>query len=135
MNRLASRIAILGGLVQIFVSISLLIFPVFVTCQFVGNNKVCQGESYLQQGGNALGYTFLLLMIIAGVVAVASSRDSNPRWSFFSRWLVTLSSVVVVIVAGWGFGIAFLPGTLLLLLSAIFTRPWPSSSSESSGIG
>lgn len=134
MNQLASRIVIIGGLVQILVSISLLFFPVLVTCQITGENKMCHGESYIQQGGNILGYTFLLLMIAAGIVAIASSRDLNPRWSFFSRWLVALSNLIIVIITGWGFGMAFLPGTLILLLSAIFTKPWSSPSSESRGI-
>jgi len=134
-NQLASRIIIMGGLVQIFVSISLLFFPVLVACQNIGENRICHGESYIQQGGNALGYTILLLMIVVGTVAIATNRDLNPRRSFFSRWLIALSNLVVVIIAGWGFGIAFLPGTLLLLLSAILTKPWANPSSESRGVG
>lgn len=130
MSQLASRIVIIGGLVQIFVSGSLLFLPVLITCQIIGGHKRCHGESYIQQGGNILGYTFLLLMIVAGIVAVASSRDLNPRKSFFSRWLIALSNLAIVIIAGWGFGIAFLPGTLILLVSALFTKPWISPSSK-----
>jgi len=123
LNRFASGTAILGGLVQFLVAVSILFLPVFVTCQFEGHDRVCHGVSYVQQGGNALGYTFLMLMIVAGVLAVASSRDPNWRRAFFSRWLAALTSAVVFVVAGFGFGLAFAPGGLLVLLAALLTRP------------
>ncbi len=73
----------------------------------------------MQLGGNALGYAFLTLMVVAGISAAASSRDPNRRRAFFIRWLAVLSSAVVVVVAGWAFGIAFAPGALLILLAAV----------------
>lgn len=82
---------------------------------------VCRGESYLQLGGTPLGYTFLTLMIVTGALAVASSRDPHPGRAFIIRWLAAVASAVVVVVAGWGFGLAFAPGGLLLLLAAILS--------------
>lgn len=58
-------------------------------------------------------------MIVVGVLAVASSRDPNPGRAFLSRWVAVLTSTIVVVVAGWGFGLAFAPGALLLLLAAL----------------
>lgn len=120
-HRIASRLAIIGGLVQVLVAVSILFLPVLVTCTPQGGDLVCRGESYLQSGGNALGYTFLTLMIVAGVLAVASSRDPNLGRVFVIRWLAVLASIVVVVVAGWGFGLAFAPGALLLLLAALLS--------------
>jgi hypothetical protein len=122
-GELASRLTLIGGLIQLAVALSLLFLPVFVTCQIEGHNQVCQGESYIQRGGNTLGYTFLISMIVTGVIAVVSSRAQDYRRVFLSRWLVVLTSVVVVVVAGFGFGIAFAPGALTVLVSALLTRP------------
>jgi hypothetical protein len=126
--RIASFLALMGGLIQIFVSVSILFFPVLVQCQVANNNRVCQGHSYIELGGNALGYTFLILMIVMGLIASASSRDSSSYRAFWSRWLAVLASIVVVVVAGFGFGLMFAPGALLLLAAALLTWPRPDLS-------
>ena len=120
-HRIASRLAIIGGLVQALAAISILFLPVLVTCVPQSSDRVCRGESYLQSGGNALGYTFLTLMIVVGVLAVASSRDPNPGRAFVSRWLAVLVSAIVAVIAGWGFGLAFAPGGVLMLLAALLS--------------
>jgi hypothetical protein len=127
-HQVAPALALIGGLVQAYVALSLLFVPVFATCMQTDTGLHCQRQSYVQLGGNWLGYIFLTLLIVVGAAAVAGNRDSNRQRVFFGRWLLTLISATVVVVAGWGFGITFLPGTLLLLLSAIFTRPWWSPS-------
>jgi len=102
-------------------AMSLLFLPVLITCKFADSNEACYSQSYIQQGGNFLGYTFLLLMIGAGIAAIYSSSDSNYKRTFVSRWLVVLASSIVVVIAGFGFGIIFMPGTLMVLLAILLT--------------
>lgn len=118
-NRIASRVAILGGLIHISVAMSLLFLPVLITCRFGDKSEGCYSQSYIQQGGNFLGYTLLVLMILAGIVAIYSGSDSNDKRAYMSRWLVVLSSAIVVVIAGFGFGIIFVPGGLLVLLAIL----------------
>ncbi len=120
-HKLASQLALVAGLLQALVAFSILFLPVFAVCQPQGNELICHRETYSQQGGNALGYALLTLMIIAGLLAVMSSRDPNPRRAFLIRWLVALSSILVAVLAGWGFGIAFAPGALLMLWVALMS--------------
>lgn len=122
MNWIASKLAMLGGLVHISMAMSLLFLPVLITCRFGDRSEGCYSQSYIQQGGNFLGYTFLVLMILAGIVAIYSSSDSNYKRAFISRWLVILTSAIVVVVAGFGFGIIFAPGALLTLLAVLLTK-------------
>jgi hypothetical protein len=120
---LASGLAIFGGLLQLLLALSILFLPVFETCQLGGGQPICESESYIQLGGNALGYTFLILMIIVGLAAAASPLDRAGRRVFFTRWLAALSSVMVAVVAGFGFGIVFVPGAILLILASLLTNP------------
>jgi hypothetical protein len=122
LNWIASRLTLFGGLIQLLCSLSLLFLPVFVTCDLNGGNSVCYGKSYLQLGGNTLGYIFIVGMMGIGVLAIVSSQDRNDRRAFLSRWLFVAAGAVVVVVAGFGFGIVFAPGTLILLLAALLTR-------------
>jgi len=131
LSRTASRLAIIGGLVQAIVALSLLFLPVFATCNYVDSELHCRRESYLQLGGNVLGYTFLTLIVIGSTLLVVSSRNLKPMWVFFTRWLVALISAAIVVIAGWSFGIVFLPGGLLVLISALLTRAGEKSSQPS----
>jgi hypothetical protein len=70
-NWFISKLALLGGLIHIAAAITILFFPIFTACQ----NQKCYGQSYIQLGGNALGYGFLLLMILAGIAAIYSSES------------------------------------------------------------
>jgi hypothetical protein len=119
MNWIASKLAILGGLVHIVMAVSLLFLPVLITCRFGDRFEGCYSQSYIQQGGNLLGYTFLLLMILAGIVAIYSSSDSNNKRAYINRWLVVFASIIVIVIAGFGFGIIFAPGAFLILLAVL----------------
>ena len=121
LHRVASRLVVFVGLVQALVAFSILFLPVFAKCVWQGNNLVCHRETYSQQGGNALGYTLLVWIIVVSGLAVISSRDTNPGQAFLNRWVAALSSIVVAMITGWSIGIAFVPGALLLLLVALLS--------------
>ena len=72
-------------------------------------------------GGNELGYGILIAMIGVGILAVGSAQDTNRKRILLVRWGATLFSVVIAIVTGFSFGIVFVPGAALLLISAIWT--------------
>ncbi len=84
---------------------------------------VCSQVSYLQYGGNLLGFLMLIVMVAVGVAAINSVRDSNYRRIQIIRWLAGVLSGIVVIVAGWSFGLVFAPGMLLLFVAALWTKP------------
>ena len=121
-----SILALLGGLIHIAAAIGILFFPVFVTCQ----NGKCSGESYLQLGGNALGYSFLFLMIVAGITAIYSSIIPHIRRANIVRIFIILASAIVILVAGFSFGIAFIPGALLVAFAILFQPAAPKPQSE-----
>ena len=101
---------------------SILFLPVFATCISRSQEMVCQRQSYIQQGGSVLGFAFLVLMIVAGVLALVSTRIENVSHARRLRWIAVLLSVSFVIVGAWSIGLTFVPGALLLLLSALFSR-------------
>lgn len=86
-----------------------------------GGELVCSRLSYIQMGGNGFGYSILIAMIGVGSLAVASARDTNRKRMLLVRWGGTLFSIAVAIITGFSFGIAFMPGTVLLLASAVWT--------------
>lgn len=114
--------AVAGGLTQIALSLSLLFLPVFATCLSRGQEWVCQRQSYLQQGGNALGFAFLVLMIVVGGLALVSTRIENGSQARRLRWIAVLLSVSFAIVGAWSIGLIFVPGALLLMPSTLFSR-------------
>jgi hypothetical protein len=126
MPTVKSKLALLGGLIHAAAAIGILFFPVFVTCI----NQKCYGESYIQMGGNVLGYSFLLAMILAGVAAVYSSLLSNVQRANGIRVFVLLASVIVIFVAGFSFGIAFIPGALLVAFAILFQTIASNSQTE-----
>ncbi len=67
-------------------------------------------RSYMQLGGNALGYSFLILLIGAGMLAAGSAQDSTYRRVLFIRLAGSITQCTCAIAAGWCFGIAFAPG-------------------------
>ena len=83
-------------------------------------NQSCYGESYIQLGGNALGYSFLLSMILGGMAAVYSSFLSNVQRANVIRLFVIIASAIVIVVAGFSFGSVFIPGALLILFAILF---------------
>ncbi len=113
-----SLFAVAGGLMQIALAISILFLPVFATCLPQGQDMVCNQQSYIQQGGSPLGYGFLALMIVAGIMALVSTRIDNAAQARRLCWIAVLLTVGMAIVGAWGFGLLFVPGGLLLLLAA-----------------
>ena len=69
----------------------------------------------------AFGYGILIAMIGVGALAVGSAQDTNRRRILLVRWGGTLFSLIVAIVTGFSFGIVFVPGAVLLLVSAVWT--------------
>jgi len=126
MTSVKSILALVGGLIHVAAATGILFFPFFVTCQ----NQKCSGESYIQLGGNALGYSFLLLMIVAGIAAIYSSIIPNVRRANIIRIFIILASVIVIFVAGFSFGIAFIPGALLVALAILFQPITSNSQTE-----
>ncbi len=119
----ASLFAIAGGLLHIVLAGSLLFLPVFATCFPQGQEMVCERQTYLQQGGNLIGLGFLLLMIVVGLIAILSTRLENPSQVRRLRWLAVVVTVGFTIIGAWGIGLFFIPGGLLLLLSALLYAP------------
>ena len=129
--RRASFLAITGGLAQIVAALTVLFLPVLGNCEASANGVlVCTRLSYIQYGGNPLGYGLLTLMIGLGVLAAGSARDVHHRRRLVIRWSSALLSVLVTIVTGWSFGIVFAPGALLLLIAAVGTGPAPRSDKQ-----
>lgn len=119
--------AITGGVLQIVMSLSVLFLPIFGgTCRWQGQAMTCRQASYIEMGGNALGYGFLFLMIAVGVSAILSTRIDNPAYICWIRWFGVLSSVSFVVIGAWSIGLLFLPGALFLLIAALACRKRPS---------
>jgi hypothetical protein len=115
--------AMTGGLLQIGMSLSVLFLPIVGgTCTWQGQVMSCRQESYIEMGGNVLGYGFLFLMIAVGVMAIVSTRIDNPTWSCRFRWLGVLASVSFVVIGAWSIGLLFLPGAVFLLVAALACR-------------
>jgi hypothetical protein len=108
--------------VQIAAALAVLFLPVLGNCSTQeGGELTCSRLSYIQMGGNALGYGILIAMIGVGALAVGSAQDSNLQRILLVRWGATLFSGVIAIITGFSFGIVFVPGAALLLISAIWT--------------
>jgi hypothetical protein len=121
-SRPAAYFAISGGVVQIAAALAVLFLPVLGNCSTQeGGELTCSRLSYIQMGGNALGYGILIAMIGVGALAVGSAQDSNLQRILLVRWGATLFSGVIAIITGFSFGIVFVPGAALLLISAIWT--------------
>ena len=117
----ANLFAVAGGLMQIALSLSVLFLPVFASCIDRGQEMVCQRQFYIQQGGSVLGYAFLLLMIVAGVLALVSTRIENVSQARRLRWIAVLLSASFAVAGAWSIGLIFVPGGIVLLLAAILT--------------
>lgn len=125
-SKAAARFAIGGGLVQIAAALAILFLPVLGNCSLPeGGELICSRLSYIQLGGNGFGYSILIAMIGVGTLAVGSAQDTNRKRILLIRWGATLFSVVIAIVTGFSFGIVFVPGAALLLISAVWTTVRP----------
>lgn len=113
-KNLTSMFAITGGLLQSGISLSVLFLPVIPTSS--------ERASYIQMGGNVLGYGFLCLMVAVGIMAFISTRIDNPVQVCRLRWLGVIASATFVVIGAWSIGLLFLPGTLCLLVAALACR-------------
>jgi hypothetical protein len=121
-SRAAGRFALSGGLAQMAAALAILFLPVLGNCSIQEDGGlICGRVSYIQLGGNALGYGLLIAMIGVGALAVGSAQDTNRKRMLFVRWGGTLYSFIVAIITGFSFGIVFVPGAVLLLVSAAWT--------------
>jgi hypothetical protein len=121
-SRAAARLAIIGGLMQIAAAVAILFLPVLGNCSMQeGGELICSRLSYIQMGGNGFGYRVLFAMIVVGVLAVGSAQDTNLRRILLIRWGGTAFSAIVAFITGFSFGIAFVPGAVLLIMSAVWT--------------
>ena len=113
---LASRAAITGGLLHVAIALAILLLPVLEEC--IGPN--CTRRPYWGMG-NAAGYAFLALMVVLGIIAFATARAraSERSMARLTLGVVFVTSCGLAYTAGWGFGIAFVPGTVLLLVAAL----------------
>lgn len=114
-----SLFAITGGLLHIALAGGLMFLPVFAICIRQGQEVVCTHQSYIQQGGNVLGLGLLLLMIVAGLIAIISTQIKDHVQARRLRWIVVAATVCFVVIGAWSIGLLFVPGGLLLLLSAL----------------
>jgi hypothetical protein len=121
-SRAAARLAIIGGLMQIAAAVAILFLPVLGNCSMQeGGELTCSRYSYIQIGGNGFGYSVLIAMIVVGVLAVGSAQATNRQRVLLVRWGGTAFSAIVAFITGFSFGIAFVPGAVLLLMSAVWT--------------
>lgn len=117
-----SLFAFAGGLFQISLALGLLILPVFSSCMPQGQEMVCERLTYLQQGGNVLGVAFLLMMVAAGILGIASTRTADSTQARRFRWIAVILTASFAVIGAWSFGLFFAPGGILLLLSAVLLR-------------
>jgi hypothetical protein len=122
--RSASLFALTGGLLQVSVALSILFLPVLGACWMPeGGQLICGRQSYVQTGGNAVGYGVLSLMMGMGILVLVTQKTAYRQRAQLVRWVGAIVSLAVTVITLWGFGLTFLPGTLLLLISALLTRP------------
>src|SRR5437016_3694992 len=91
--RAANWLAAAGGLMQFLLTVSILFLPVFATCQ-IGESS-CFRQSYIQMGGNVLGYILFSGLILIGVLSILSTRDSNRNRALLTRWIAAAWSLLV----------------------------------------
>lgn len=119
LSKRASLFALTGGLLHIALASILLFLPVFATCFQQGQEVVCSHQSYIQQGGNFLGFGLLLLMIVAGLIAIISIQIKDRVQARRLRWIAVAATLCFAVIGAWSMGLPFIPGGLLLLLSAL----------------
>lgn len=118
-NKRASLFALTGGLLHIALTGGLMFLQVFAICFWQGQEVVCMHQSYIQQGGNLLGLGLLSLMIVAGVIAIISTQIKDRVQARRLRWIAVAATVCFAVIGAWSIGLLFVPGGLLLLLSAL----------------
>lgn len=129
--RNASNLAATGGLLQIVVALALGLLPVFKICAYFMSYPPilawCDNETYLGMIGNVGGFLLLGSMVLAGITALLSTRLPLSLGVLWIRWAAVLIYIFTSFFADWFFRIVFLPGTLLILLSAGLTRRYRGS--------
>lgn len=114
-----SLFAITGGLLHIGLAGGLMFLPVFAICFRQGQEVVCTRQSYIEHGGNVLGLGLSLLMIVAGVIAIISTQIKDRVQARRLRWIAVAATICFAVIGAWSIGLLFVPGGILLLLSAL----------------
>lgn len=117
-----SLFAFAGGVLQLSLGLGLLLLPVFSICMPQGQEMICERLTYLQQGGNALGVAFLLMMAAAGILGIASTRIANSVQVRRFRWGAVILTTSFVAIGAQSLGLIFAPGGIFLLLSALISN-------------
>lgn len=121
-ERVVSLITLAAGLIQSLLAIGVLFLPIFATCIQQHNTLVCRRESYIQQGGNLVGYGFLFLMLGIGISAIISTKIQKSSQVCIFRWLAVLLTASFVVIGVWSIGLLFVPGGVLMLIAALSCR-------------
>ena len=58
-------------------------------------------------------------MIVAGVIAIISTQIKDRVQGHRLRWIAVAATVCFAVIGAWSIGLLFVPGGLLLLLSAL----------------
>lgn len=118
-QRLAAVFTVVAGIALAALAFTVLFLPFFTTCLQTQNGLICTYESYVEMGGNALGYTVLLLFFALGTGAIVSTWAGNATFICGIRWLTVLTTLAFAVIGSWSIGLVFLPAGLLMLLPAI----------------
>lgn len=122
-DRLATLFTFAAGAIQALLAFSILFLPVFARCMGQPDGSLdCTRMSYIQQGGNIVGYAFLGLFLGLGIAAVISPHILDARRVCLIRWLIVVVSAIFAVIGGWSIGLMFLPGGLLMVLPALSCR-------------
>jgi hypothetical protein len=127
-NKVWSRSVFAGGAFQLFAVVLLILLP------FLSKTIFCSllGESYCQiqpvtstTPGNPdpIVYIFLAIMAVLGLAVVSTSHSQNVARRCLVRWLAAIIYIFATcFTISFGPGLIFLPGTLLVLISALACR-------------
>lgn len=121
MNRYppVTRRTLIAGILQLSMALVVLGAPLFSTCAIDQGEMVCTRQSYIQMGGNLLGYAFLAAMIAIGVIAVVTRDWHQTRFLQVFRWVAAIVSFTFGVLGAWSIGALFLPGGVLMLFAAL----------------
>jgi hypothetical protein len=102
------------SVIQIALVLAILFLPLFGTC--IGSEP-CSYQSYIQMGGNIVGFGFLGGLIVLGGLLIVTSYTGDIGRTRLLLGVNIVVNVLFAIVGAWSFGLAFLPVALMLLLA------------------
>src|SRR5258708_6490782 len=115
-GRTWSRLAFMGGMVQLLIVSVLLFTPTPLTCVFA--QTACEPHGLLPF---ATSTTFVMFGAVGvlGLAVALSSHDSNRGRRVTVRWIAAGVMTLVTFSGIFGAGLALLPGTILTWIAAI----------------